>query len=392
VTTQQGVASELVEAATGVKRLRVETDSGTIAVEAGAGPSIRIHAETTAQGPYPAETLRRWAGQTRTLTTRTGDQLAVQPERPADTPPDLSLSVSYSVKVPAAMALDLHSQLGAIAARGTTGDVVAESASGRITLSAVRGTLQLRSTAGEIQASEIDGAVRATTTSGGVTLRRIRGPAEAASQLGAIEAAEITGALRVATDSGGVRARDVGGGVRAKSETGAVEASEIRGGAQVTTGSGGVRLRRVAGAIRAQAQLGEVRVEEAHAGSEPVNLETAGGGIAFSGAAADLEVRTELGEVRLALPQLPHGTRVTTASGSVSVALPRAPDLEIRVHTDTGAIEVADLPLPPGAPTPAPPAEGGPGREWAVRLGEGNHSLDVSTATGSIRFRPGAGT
>ncbi len=104
-------------------------------------------------------------------------------------------------------------------------DLEIETASGRISVSDMRGVLNLRSASGEIQGSSLGGGVTARSASGRVELSNVVGTVQVITASGSVEITESRGAFDISTASGSITARslELTSIVRGESASGSIQ-------------------------------------------------------------------------------------------------------------------------------------------------------------------------
>jgi Putative adhesin len=213
------------------------------------------------------------------------------------------VSISYTLRVPAATTLNARTGSGAIHVEGVDGRVDANAGSGSLTL------------------RNIGGGVRASTGSGEVTAEAVRGSLHATTGSGRIQGSGVTGAITATTGSGSIDVEQTGSG-----------------NVEISTGSGSVRARGVRGVLEATSSSGDVDVQ-----GEPLGdwrLSSSSGSITIampSNAGFEVDASTSSGRISTDFPVTVSGTidrrslrgstkdgsgrllRVRTASGSISI-------------------------------------------------------------------------
>src|SRR5262249_1353372 len=182
--------------AAGLKRLEGRTGEGEIAGAGGEDSEIAVQGALTATGPYPEAVLKEWAERARTAATPVGERVVVELAPLAGKPADLNLAVSYSLKVPPGMALELRSQHGDIRVSGAGAGVAIEAVDGKVVVEAIRGAVQARSRHGDLEASDITGDLQLDTEDGAVKVRDARGNVRVHSGHGDIAADRVAGDVR----------------------------------------------------------------------------------------------------------------------------------------------------------------------------------------------------
>src|SRR5690606_749728 len=140
---------------------------------------------------------------------------------------------------------------GSVKIENRSGDVVADTGSGSVTLTGIRGKVLADTGSGSVTVRDIVGDVEADTGSGGVTLENVQGNISADTGSGGVQGSGLSEVKRLRVDTGS-------GSVRLEGDFSALEDMEI------DTGSGGATLR-VAGTLnmRLHVSTGAVRARAA---------------------------------------------------------------------------------------------------------------------------------
>jgi hypothetical protein len=172
---------------------------------------------------------------------------------------------------------------------------------------------------------------------------------------GDVQIEAIDGDVTIETTSGDVRLDAIGGALAVKTVSGDVT---LRNGrvprARVATTSGDVNLSGVRGPLEATSISGDISIRDVVEG--PVNVNTTSGRISGAGAlSVDLSLSSVSGDVRLDLP-VDTGFRVS-------------------IQTISGDIDAPGL------------RGGGRRSEWSATLGDGAHTVNITTTSGDVRIR-----
>jgi DUF4097 and DUF4098 domain-containing protein YvlB len=149
----------------------------------------------------------------------------------------------------------------------------------------------------------------------------------------------VAGTLTVKAASADVRAGRVEGQVTVDTASGDVVLGYAGGDVVVDTSSGDVTLDRAEGSVRARSASGDVRLGSVGRGN--VQLSTASGDVRVgipAGTSVWLDLSTASGSTR---SDLDHGDAHSPAGG--------VPDLNLRVRTASGDIELRRVPVPAAA-------------------------------------------
>lgn len=149
-----------------ISRLVVDSDSGSIRVEAGGTDTVRVHRETRFHSDKPSAVPERTEGGALSLKTDCDN-----------------CSVDYRITVPDGTRLDLRAGSGDINAAGLHGAVAAHVGSGGIALDNITGEITARTGSGNVEATKLhSGTVDATSSSGDVSLAFATAPSSVAAQ------------------------------------------------------------------------------------------------------------------------------------------------------------------------------------------------------------------
>ena len=159
---------------------------------------------------------------------------------------------------------------------------------------------------------------------------------------------------RVDTSTGRITVRDVEGDLTATASTGRVDVSDVDGSVTAETSTGRIEVADVTGTVTADASTGRVEVRDV-------------------GRLGD--VTTSTGRIDVEVPAIDGDTTLSASTGRITAAIGRDLDAELRASTNTGGIDVGDLPL-----------EERIRRDDRLegRLGDGGPTLRIETSTGRI--------
>jgi len=140
--------------------------------------------------------------------------------------------------------------------------------------------------------------------------------------------------------------------------SGDISVEDVTGQVSVRSASGNVTVRRVVGQLNASTASGDVDVQQV---------------------TGPISARSSSGNVTGKLDQLDGSGELvfTTASGDVKVDVPRTLGAEVEIHTISGSLNT-DFPLEITAP------RYGPSRSARGRLGDGSHTMRISSASGNV--------
>jgi hypothetical protein len=140
--------------------------------------------------------------------------------------------------------------------------------------------------------------------------------------------------------------------------SGDISVEDVTGQVSVRSASGNVAVRRVVGQLTASTASGDVEVEQV---TGPISAKSSSGNVT-----ARLDQLDASGELVF-----------TTASGDVRVQVPASLNADVDVHTVSGSLNT-DFPLQVTIP------RYGPSRSARGRLGDGSHTMRISSASGNV--------
>jgi DUF4097 and DUF4098 domain-containing protein YvlB len=122
-------------------------------------------------------------------------------------------------------------------------------------------TVIIQSDSGEVEVNGVTGPVAVTTDSSAVTLTRLGGSTEVKTGSGDVKVDGASAGLRVATESSAMTLRGLGGALEARTQSGAVRASFAgAGSADVETGSSAIQLDGLSGRLQVRTRSGRVEM------------------------------------------------------------------------------------------------------------------------------------
>lgn len=197
--------------------------------------------------------------------------------------------------------------------------------------------------------------------------------------VGVVEVGNVSGELDVRTQASTVTVRGMRGRLAARTGSGRVAIEDVEGErVYASTGSGSVRLADVRGG-ELRVSTGSGSVEGRNVRAERLHASTGSGGIEIEGlAGGEVRSTTGSGSVRLGFTSLPRDLTARTGSGSVTLTLPRDPNVELDIRTGSGGIST-DYPVTMDQMRR---------NELRGRIGTGaDGRFQVSTGSGSVRLR-----
>lgn len=197
--------------------------------------------------------------------------------------------------------------------------------------------------------------------------------------VGTVEVGNVNGELDLRTHASTVRATGTRGRLTARTGSGRVSLEDVEGERiQASTGSGGITLTGVRGA-ELRVSTGSGGIEGRDVRADRFDASTGSGSIELEGlTSADVRSSTGSGSVRLGFQSVPRDLTARTGSGSVTLTLPRDPNVELDIRTGSGGIST-DYPVTMDQVRR---------NELRGRIGTGNDGrFRVSTGSGSVRLR-----
>jgi DUF4097 and DUF4098 domain-containing protein YvlB len=196
------------------------------------------------------------------------------------TPPNLvSSRIELSVTGPRSLRqVSAETRGGNMQASDWDGDVVAQTAGGRIAVDRIHGSSELRTAGGDIEIGTVVGPVRCSsgggmirvdtagaavtleTAGGEIVVRQADGPVQATTGGGNIRIEKAGSTVMARTAGGMIQVQQADGPVTAESSGGAIQVNSAKG-VRCESAGGAIRLRNAAGPVRAFANSGSILVE-----------------------------------------------------------------------------------------------------------------------------------
>lgn len=233
--------------ASGISRVVIHADAGSLKVDGSAGVSQIVAAGTACTSDEDF-----LAGMTLTM-RRSGSDLHITADIPDKTVlfGFFSARLDFAVSLPAGMAVVIDDDSGWMKV-SNVGTTTIDDDSGAIEVRGVRGDLTIHDDSGAIEIDGVSGNVSVEDDSGELIVRNVTGSVEIEDDSGGITVAQV-GSLRIREDdSGSIHVQNVKRDVAIDDDgSGSIDVADIGG--NFTVGhksSGGIEYARVSGKVR----------------------------------------------------------------------------------------------------------------------------------------------
>lgn len=310
------------------QKLSLDVPFGMIHVRSGDSGGGSLHAQITAHGHTKADADELLARTTIVVDeTKSGAAIRVDVKDPPEGRDRNWPTTNFELTVPAGLELALTAKSGEV-----TADGIGFASS------------SVESSFGDVKIENVKGKLVANSSSGKVSVSNVTGESIAAhSGFGAIALASVeTDDLRVETSSGDVKLANVRAKkARVESGFGRLDLSKVDGALTVKSNSGDIALEAITGSVDAKSGFGSIRVRGSPAG---LVLETSSGDIEAKDVHAKIDAKTGFGSIEIdgVLTDL----AAKSSSGSVSVrARPESRiESEWRLTSSYGKVELVAPP------------------------------------------------
>jgi hypothetical protein len=251
----------------GLTEAVVETRNGLIDVRSDLNAQdVQVRGIKSADGRNPAEARAH------------AEQIAIEVRRDPDRPERLCIAArlpaeekwhcgaSFSVVLPASIALQLKTSNGQVAVTGPCRAVHIETNNGRVNVSNVAGDVYARTTNHPADIINVDGNVDVQTSNARIKLDEVHGGVYGRTSHGVITAWNITGDLDLLSCDAAIEMERVGvARIKAVTSNGRIRALQTRGNATLETTNGPIEVRAASvpdnPVVRVTSTNGPVRVE-----------------------------------------------------------------------------------------------------------------------------------
>jgi hypothetical protein len=285
-------------------RIRVETDLGSVTVQAASGPEVRYRIRVRARGGDDAAT-RRLLQDLQVSAAITGGVLLFRGQ--ANSPAAArDLSADFEIEAPPRTEeTEVATGAGDVAARGLGGRVVLTTRGGNIAADRLAGALRAETRGGNIDAGAIGSEARLITAGGSVRLESAGGEVVAQTSGGDVVVKRATGQVRAETGGGNVVVESAGGDVSAQTSGGSISIGRARGEVTAATAGGSIRIASARGGVRCESGAGPIFLKGIEG---PIRAVTSAGSIQAeflptSRLLFDSDLQTWAGDVTLAIPE-----------------------------------------------------------------------------------------
>ncbi|GAB3564374.1 hypothetical protein GCM10027578_09720 [Spirosoma luteolum] len=254
-----------------INAVRAETSGGSLTVEGGTGKDARIEVFVRANNGNDrnqlskAELDERLRDYDISVEKEGSTLVAIAKRRNNNNDWKRSVSISFKVYTPRAVATDLR----------TSG--------GSISLSGLSGKQRFKTSGGSLNLTDVQGDIVGQTSGGSINLDRCRqtgsgGQLDLQTSGGSISAKASSGNMRLHTSGGSIELLDLTGDIDAQTSGGSVRGTNLDGDIKAGTSGGSVRLANVAGSVDASTSAGSVDVSLSKLGKY-VRLNTSVGSV-----------------------------------------------------------------------------------------------------------------
>jgi DUF4097 and DUF4098 domain-containing protein YvlB len=370
----------------------VELFSGPIAVTRGDDGAVAAEVTKRGGGETEADAAEMLKKIEVTL-EQDGDRVRVAAKIPAGG--QFIGDASAKLKVPAAAALELRTQFGAVAVSGVNGSIDVRTSNGPVAVKDGKGPLKLASDFGNIDATGANTMVNARTSNGAVTVRGATGNLDLKSDFGKIDVDAPSPSVTARTSNGGIVVRAATGELDLKTDFQNIDIDAPCAAVKAKTSNGAIRVKKAKGPLDLKSDFGDIHVETP--GGE-VTAVTSNGKITIRGAAGRLRTTSSFGGIDLAADkamvtaETSNGAIKFTGSladgshtfhndfGDVTLALPADARFRLDARTNFGEATTGFAINPPRGKDR--------GRLKGTVGDNPAATLTVTTSNGSIRVQP----
>ena len=239
-----------------VKRIRVETDLGSVTARASTRAETRYRITVRARGGDDAATrrllddMRVSAGIVEGAVLFRGQVIAPGAVR--------DLSADFEIEVPALAEIAVATGAGDVVARGLSGGAELATRGGNITVDRLGGALRAETRGGNIEVGVVGAGARLVTAGGSVRLDSAGGEVVAHTSGGDVLIKSASNQVRAETGGGNVVIESAGGDVSVQTSGGSISIGRARGEVTAATAAGSIRIAAARGGVRCESGAGPI--------------------------------------------------------------------------------------------------------------------------------------
>jgi len=132
-------------------------------------------------------------------------------------------SIDYELIIPGNININLKTDTGSITVNKCTGEIIASTNKGYITIEEITGQISLETNQGNISVTQAHGKVTSKTTSGDINLEGISGSIDAQTKKGSIYVAQAQGNIKAETQKGNITLENSNKNIDAKTQSGTIK-------------------------------------------------------------------------------------------------------------------------------------------------------------------------
>ncbi len=218
------------------------------------------------------------------------------------------IGVSYNIRVPRPIKVNVDNKFGNIAVKSIKKDVEINNQHGNIEIVDIMGTSKLKNSFGNTTVENINEGVEVDSEHGNVIVKNVSDKLIVLNSFGSVKASNIKGDVEIDNQHDGVYVDNLESNVKIKNKFGRVEAKDVRGNLNIENEHANIDVEDVVGDLLAYSKFGNVDVDNANKFTKIISKN---GNISYRSKELiekGLEIENEFGNIDILVPSNQKGS------------------------------------------------------------------------------------
>ena len=349
--------------------LILNSDSGSIEVRTWSEARVRV--------------VVRNPGNFEVSIEQSGNEIIVQADRERG-----RSRIRFEIQVPDEFDVELDTGGGGITIEDISGNILAETSGGNITIGTVLvGNVSVDTSGGSIVIDDVsDGNITAETSGGRITINNVNGDVFADTSGGNIIVGDVTGDVLAETSGGNITVGDISGDVELDTSGGTIRSGYASGTLTAETSGGNIYLAGSDSFIDADTSGGNITIIRS---GGPVIAHTSGGNIIIGPVQGFIEADTSGGSIKAELGNIEGRQNshvdLNSSGGDIELLIPASHRADVSVRIEVSRRARGDYRIY----TDFPLTISGQDERVVIGRGEingGGDTINIETTNGDIRI------
>lgn len=229
------------------------------------------------------------------------------------------ISVSYYIKVPKSMMVDVENKFGNVTIDGIDKDANILNSHGNVEARSLGGKLSVENSFGNVDTDKINENVIVNNKHGNINIDNIEGDLTLRNAFGNIEAMNINGSVEIENSHDSILVQKVSKDVKIKGKYGNIETKNVKGKLTIENSNGNITVDKIDDEVNVANRFGNTDISEV---SKSLRIVSKNGNINYSTShpiEKGIDIDNEFGDINIDLPSTQKGSfNIVTEYGNIS--------------------------------------------------------------------------